>query len=115
MKLYLTHDIYEELLEKQVEELEGQMADALQKIDYVGLILSIENIGVVTLAACLRELDDSTRFESPQQMSCMVGYNLVEDSSGKNKSRTKISKRGRKNLRNILTRWHLQWLQQMMK
>ena len=32
----------------------------------------------------------------------MAGYNLVEDSSGKNKSGTKISKRGRKNLRNVL-------------
>ena len=35
-------------------------------------------------------------------MSCMVGYNFVEDSSGKNKSRTEISKRGRKNLRSVL-------------
>ena len=35
-------------------------------------------------------------------MSRMAGYNLVEDSSGKNKSGTKISKRGRKNLRCVL-------------
>lgn len=35
-------------------------------------------------------------------MSRMAGYNLVEDSSGKNKSGTKISKRGRKNLRSVL-------------
>ena len=32
----------------------------------------------------------------------MSGYNLVEDSSGKNKSGTKISKRGRKNLKSVL-------------
>jgi hypothetical protein len=32
----------------------------------------------------------------------MAGYNLIEDSSGKNKSGTVISKRGRKNLRNVL-------------
>ena len=32
----------------------------------------------------------------------MAGYNLVEDSSGKNVSGTVISKRGRKNLRNVL-------------
>ncbi|MGI6012499.1 MAG: transposase, partial [Ruminococcus sp.] len=42
-------------------------------------------IGVVTLAACLGELGDPTRFESPRQMSRMAGYNLVEDSSGKKK------------------------------
>lgn len=66
-----------ELLEKQTEELEGQMADALQKTDYAGLLLSIKGIGVVTLAACLGELGDPARFESPRQMSRMVGYNLV--------------------------------------
>ena len=91
-----------ELLEKQTEELEGKMAAALQKTDYAGFLLSIKGIGVVTLAACLGELGDPTRFDNPRQMSRMAGYNLVEDSSGKNKSGTKISKRGRKNLRSVL-------------
>lgn len=91
-----------ELLEKQTEELEGQMSAALQETDYAEFLLSIKGIGVVTLAACLGELGDPARFENPRQMSRMAGYNLVEDSSGKNKSGTKISKRGRKNLRNAL-------------
>lgn len=91
-----------ELLEKQTEGLEEQMADELQKTDYAGFLLSIKGIGIVTLAACLGELGDPARFENPRQMSRMAGYNLVEDSSGKNKSGTKISKRGRKNLRNVL-------------
>lgn len=34
----------------------------------------------------------------------LAGYNLVEDSSGKNKSGTRISKRGRKSLRALLYR-----------
>lgn len=91
-----------ELLEKQTEELEGKMTEMLGKTDYAGFLLSIKGIGVVTLAACLGELGDPTRFESPRQMSRMAGYNLIEDSSGKNKSGTKISKRGRKNLRGVL-------------
>ncbi len=91
-----------ELLEKQTEELEGQMRVSLQKTDYAEYLLSIKGIGVVTLAACLGELGDPARFENPRQMSRMAGYNLVEDSSGKNKSGTKISKRGRKNLRSVL-------------
>ncbi|MEY8519327.1 IS110 family transposase [Lachnospiraceae bacterium 29-84] len=91
-----------ELLEKQTEELEGQMADALHQTDYADFLLSIKGIGIVTLAACLGELGDPTRFEDSRQMSRMAGYNLVEDSSGKNKSGTKISKRGRKNLRCVL-------------
>ena len=91
-----------ELLEKQTEELERQMEDTLQQTDYADFLLSIKGIGIVTLAACLGELGDPTRFENPRQMSRMAGYNLVEDSSGKNKSGTKISKRGRKNLRSVL-------------
>ncbi len=91
-----------ELLEKQTEELEVQMEAALQKTDYAGFLLSIKGIGVVTLAACLGELGNPARFENPRQMSRMAGYNLAEDSSGKNKSGTKISKRGRKNLRSVL-------------
>lgn len=91
-----------ELLEQQTEELEKQMACALSKTDYAEFLLTIKGIGVVTLAACLGELGDPTRFEDPRQMSRMAGYNLIEDSSGKNKSGTKISKRGRKNLRSVL-------------
>ena len=90
-----------ELLEKQAEELEVQMEAALQKTGYAGFLLSIKGIGVVTLAACLGEPGNPARFENPRQMSRMAGYNLVEDSSGKNKSGTKISKRGRKNLRSV--------------
>ena len=91
-----------ELLENQTEELEGQMASELEKTGYAEFLLSIKGIGVVTLAACLGELGDPARFDSARQMSRMAGYNLVEDSSGKNKSGTKISKRGRKNLRSVL-------------
>ena len=89
-------------LRLMLEELEGQMGSALEKTGYAEFLLSIKGIGVVTLAACLGELGDPIRFESPRQMSRMAGYNLVEDSSGKNKSGTKISKRGRKNLRSVL-------------
>lgn len=91
-----------ELLERQTKELEAQMESELKKTDYADFLLSIKGIGVVTLAACLGELGDPARFEDPRQMSRMAGYNLVEDSSGKNKSGTKISKRGRKNLRRVL-------------
>lgn len=91
-----------ELLEKQTQELEEQMASELKKTDYAKFLLSIKGIGIVTLAACLGELGNPSRFENPRQMSRMAGCNLVEDSSGKNKSGTKISKRGRKNLRSVL-------------
>lgn len=63
---------------------------------------SIDGMGVVSLATCLGELGNPLRFEDTRQMSRFAGYNLIEDSSGKNKSGTCISKRGRKNLRSVL-------------
>lgn len=54
------------------------------------------------MASCLGELGDPLRFENVRQMCRMAGYNLIEDSSRKNKSGTCISKRGRKNLRCVL-------------
>lgn len=71
-------------------------------MDYGDFLLSIKGIGVVTLAVCIGELGDPIRFDIPRQMSRMAGYSPVEDSSGKNRSRTKLSKRGRKNLRSAL-------------
>jgi transposase len=91
-----------ELLEGQLEETEKAMAVALSKTGLGEYLLSIDGIGVVSLSMCLGELGDPLRFEDARQMSRLAGYNLVEDSSGKNRSGVRISKRGRKNLRNVL-------------
>ena len=91
-----------DLVERQMEELEAQMSAKLENLSYTKYLLSVKGIGVITLAALLGELGDPKRFEDPRQMSRMAGYNLKEDSSGKNKSGTCISKRGRKDLRSVL-------------
>jgi len=91
-----------ELLNRQLIQIEGAMDQALAVTGFKEIILSIPGIGVVTAASFLGEIGDPMRFESPRQISKMAGYNLIEDSSGKSKSGTIISKRGRKNLRNIL-------------
>ncbi|MFZ2539342.1 MAG: IS110 family transposase [Oscillospiraceae bacterium] len=91
-----------ELINKQLDELEVEMEKALDKTGLSEYLLSIKGIGVVSLAMCLGETGDPLRFEDARQMSKLAGYNLIEDSSGKNKSGTCISKRGRKNLRCVL-------------
>lgn len=91
-----------ELISSQLEALETEMAETLKKTDISEYLLSITGMGVVSLATCLGELGDPLRFEDARQMSRLAGYNLIEDSSGKNKSGTCISKRGRKNLRSVL-------------
>jgi len=91
-----------ELLTKQLEQIESAMGLALADTGMKEIILGIPGIGIVTAASFLGEIGDPLRFEHPRQISKMAGYNLVEDSSGKNISGTVISKRGRKNLRNVL-------------
>jgi transposase len=91
-----------ELLARQLGQVEEKMSTALEETGYKDLILSIPAVGVVSAASFLGEIGDPLRFEHPNQISRMAGYNLVENSSGRNQSRTVISKRGRKNLRSIL-------------
>jgi len=91
-----------ELLEKQLGEAEQIMEAALYKTGYAEQILEIKGIGVVTAASFLGEVGDPLRFQNARQIARYAGYNLVEDSSGKSKSGTAISKRGRKQLRSIL-------------
>ncbi|MDW7730661.1 MAG: IS110 family transposase [Bacillota bacterium] len=91
-----------ELLTIQLEQVKEAMSLALSETGYKDLILSIPGVGIVNAASFLGEIGDPLRFEHPNQISRMAGYNLVEDSSGQNRSRTVISKRGRKNLRSIL-------------
>ena len=91
-----------ELLTKQLEQIESAMEKVLADTGIGEIILSIHGIGVVTAASFLGEIGDPMRFDNPRQISRMAGYNLIEDSSGKNKSGTVISKRGRKHLRRVL-------------
>jgi len=91
-----------ELLTRQLAQIERAMEKALADTGMKETILSIPGIGTVTAASFFGEIGDPLRFNHPRQISKMAGYNLVEDSSGKNISGTSISKRGRKNLRNVL-------------
>ena len=78
------------------------METELLKTGYAKQILGIKGIGVVTAASFLGEVGNPLRFQNARQIARYAGYNLVEDSSGKSKSGTVISKRGRKQLRGVL-------------
>ncbi len=91
-----------ELLEKQLEQIEAAMQMALDTTGYASQILGIKGIGIVTAASFLGEVGDPLRFDNARQISNYAGYNLIEDSSGKSKSGTCISKRGRSQLRSVL-------------
>jgi len=91
-----------ELIETQLTAIENLMEQMLESTGYAKQMLGIKGIGVISAASFLGEIGDPLRFENSRQISGYAGYNLVEDSSGKNKSGTSISKRGRKQLRGLL-------------
>ena len=67
-------------------------------MNFRGAVLSIKGIGIVTAARFLGEVGDPLRFQDARQIAKYAGLNLTEDSSGKSKSGTRISKRGRSQL-----------------
>jgi transposase len=91
-----------ELLTRQLEESEAAMGKALSETGFSETVISIKGIGVVSAANIFGEVGDFRRFSDERQIHRLAGYNLTENSSGNTKSKTKISKRGRKRLRSIL-------------
>ena len=91
-----------DLVEKQLDEVEAAMEKMLDATGHAEQMLSIKGIGVVSAASFLGEVGDPLRHGNARQISNYAGYNLTEDSSGKNKSGTCISKRGRSQLRSVL-------------
>lgn len=61
-------------------------------------------MGLITAACIIAEIGDISRFDDARQIQKYAGFNLVENSSGKHKGQTTISKRGRKRLRTIFFR-----------
>ena len=91
-----------EMHESHIAKIENSMERRLKETGYAEWILSIKGIGIVTASGFLGEVGDPLRFDNPRQIANYAGYNLVEDSSGKSKSGTCISKRGRGQLRSLL-------------
>ena len=91
-----------ELIEKHLGGIECSMEETLMKTGYGEMFLSVKGIGIITAASFLGETGDPLRFKNARQIANYAGYNLVEDSSGKSKSGTHISKRGRAQLRSLL-------------
>lgn len=68
--------------------------------------ISLKGIGVVPLAVCLGETGDPMRFHAPRQLSRLAGYNLIEDSSGKNESEPASPSAAEKACAAYFTKWH---------
>ncbi|CAM3729355.1 transposase [Paenibacillus lactis] len=67
-------------------------------------MLTVPRVGVVTLAGFMAEVGDLRGYDHGQQIIRLAGFNLKENSSGKRKGKSTITKRGRSRLRALLFR-----------
>jgi len=91
-----------EFYEEKVAVIESEMEKIMDTLEMGEILQSMKGVGPIISAVFLGEVGDVSRFDNWKQVRKLAGCNLVEDSSGKHKGRTKISKRGRPYLRYML-------------
>ena len=94
-------DKYKGLL-KQIEEIDEYVTKICNQLDETKKIMEIKGVGLVTASGIVAELGDIRQYKNPKQIIKMAGLSLIENSSGKKKGQTSISRRGRKDLRRLL-------------
>ena len=82
-----------------MKQVEAVLEAEVLKVSHVEKLLTIKGIGHITVAGFLSEVGEIGRFDSPKQIKKLAWLELKENSSGKHKGQTSISKRGRKKLR----------------
>lgn len=86
----------------QLEAVNKVLEEMILKVPHVEKLLAIKGVGNVTIVGFIAEVGDIRRFKSPKQIQKYAGLESVENSSGKHKGKSRISKRGRRKLRKIL-------------
>ncbi len=93
-----------EIITSQIKQLTIKLENLLKKVPGTEAMLSIKGVGIKTVAGFVSEVGDINNYEHPRQIQKLAGLNLMENSSGKHKGRTCITKRGRAKLRSLLYR-----------
>jgi len=88
--------------EKKKAEIEKELEAVMDTLQLGEVLQSMLGVGPIISAAFLGEVGDINRFTNWKQVRSLAGLNLVENSSGKHKGKTKVSKRGRPYLRHML-------------
>ncbi|GGA16071.1 hypothetical protein GCM10008018_70900 [Paenibacillus marchantiophytorum] len=102
-KLHLEQLLEEhDLATKQLQRIEKEAKDVVERIPYSGKILAITGISSIALAGVLGESGDLRGYAHGNALLRHAGLNLTEASSGKWKGQMTLSKRGRPRLRHFL-------------
>jgi transposase len=86
----------------QQEKIIGELERMCLEIPYAEKLIAIKGVGLKTVASFIAEAGDIRRFKSPKQIQKLAGLAIRENSSGKHKGKSTISKRGRKRLRHAM-------------
>ena len=86
----------------RVKEYMALIEELLEQIPYIDKLLAIKGVGIKTVSGFVAEVGDIGRFDNPKQLQKLAGYAIRENSSGKHKGETTITRRGRKRLRYLL-------------
>ena len=86
----------------RLQEIITLIESLVEQIPMAGKLLEIKGVGIKTVSGFLAEVGDISRFDNPKQLQKLAGLAIRENSSGKHKGETTITKRGRKRLRYLL-------------
>jgi len=77
------------------QKIMGIVEEQLKQVPNANKLLEIKGIGIVAVAGFIASVGDIGRFDAPEQIVKLLGLNLRENSSGKHKGKTTITRRGR--------------------
>ena len=86
----------------RLQEVMVLIEELVKEIPMAEKLLEIKGVGIRTVSGFLAEVGDISRFNNPKELQKLAGLALVENSSGKHKGETTISRQGRKRLRYLL-------------
>lgn len=92
------------LIERQLQELNNRLEELVTQLEEYEYLVSIPGIGTHTVIDLIAETGSLKQYNHPRQLIKLAGLTLRENSSGDHEGKKKISKRGRKRLRNLLYR-----------
>lgn len=101
MEIKMLMEEYESKTER-MQEVMALIDELVKQIPMAERLLDIKGVGMKTVSGFLAEVGDISRFNSPKELQKLAGLAIVENSSGKHKGGTTISRRGRKRLRYLL-------------
>ncbi len=101
-----------ECCDRHQQEIIAEIEAYLNCIDYTPFLLSLPGVGLVSVMLLLGQTGDLTQFKTVADLISYAGLDLIYGDSGNRVGQRHISKRGRKQLRLVLYRMTLAFIQQ---